>query len=336
MSTGTGSNRNVAVRADTFAPMEAHQALFYRDSDEYLAGISAFIEPALERDEPVAVAVPAPKLRLLRAGLAARAAQIELLDMFELGHNPARIISAVQSMIDRHGARPLRYVGEPIWSGRSPGEIREATRHEALINLAWPSGETRILCPYDVASLDDQVLEDAHRTHPGVVHDGRLTASEAYSGGAVPTGCEQALADPPSASEARRFELDDLGRLRSWVSDRVTAAGVDTEHAEKLVIAVNELTTNTIKHADTHGFLRFWQTPDELIFQIEDSGHIADPLAGRRRQAPGRGGLGLWMVNQLCDLVEVRTSAAGTTIRMHSRLATSPGARFGDGVGLAA
>jgi anti-sigma regulatory factor (Ser/Thr protein kinase) len=318
----------VTVCAAKVAPMEAHQALLYRDSDEYLGGISAFISPALERNEPVAIAVPAPKLRLLRAQLGSDAAGIELLNMLELGRNPARIIPALQAMIDRHGDRPLHYVGESIWPGRSAEEVCEATRHEALINLAWPSGETRILCPYDVASLDARVLADAHHTHPGVVDDGLLTASEAYRGPTVPSGCEQALPDPPPGSKARRFELDDLGSVRAWVSDQATAAGVDSERAGELVIAVNELTTNTVKHADTHGILRFWQTPDELIFQIEDSGHIADPLAGRRRRASETGGRGLWMVNQLCDLVEVRTSAAGTTTRMHSRFARTPWVRL--------
>jgi anti-sigma regulatory factor (Ser/Thr protein kinase) len=316
--------------------MEAHRALFYRDSDEYLGGISAFINPALERGEPVAIAVPAPKLGMLRAAFGSCAAQIEMLDMFELGNNPARIIPEVQAMIDRHGNRPLHYVGEPIWAGRSPEEICEATRHEALINLAWSGGVTRVLCPYDVATLDDRVLADAHHTHPGVVHDGRLAASDEYSGPTVPAGCERALPDPPAGSKAHRFELDDLRRLRAWVSDQVKAAGVDGERAGELVVAVNELTTNTVKHADTHGVLRFWKTSDELIFQVEDSGHIADPLAGRRRQALGTGGLGLWLVNQLCDLVEIRTSAAGTTIRTHSRFARSPRARFGGDVGLAA
>jgi Histidine kinase-like ATPase domain len=61
-----------------------------------------------------------------------------------------------------------------------------------------------------------------------------------------------------------------------------------------------------------------------VIFQVEDSGHIADPLAGRRLQATGVGGLGLWMVNQLCDLVEVRTSAAGTKVRTHTRCGSAP------------
>jgi anti-sigma regulatory factor (Ser/Thr protein kinase) len=315
----------------TVSPIEAHQALFYRDSREYLDGIFDFINPALVRGESVAIAVPEPRLRLLEAELGNRAASIELLDMFELGRNPRRIIPAVLGMIDRSGGRPLRYVGEPIWEGRSPEEIGEATRHEALINLAWPDADIRVLCPYDVAGLDDRVLREAEQTHPGVVRDRRLEPNPAYDNGTVPTGCEQPLSEPPRDALARDFAVDDLGRLRRWVAEQAEASGLDADRADDLVLAINELTSNTIKHAGTHGVLRFWVASGEVIFQIEDAGHIADPLAGRRRrQASREGGLGLWMVNQLCDLVEVRTSAGGTTIRTHARRRSVP--RGGDGV----
>ncbi|MFZ0977727.1 MAG: sensor histidine kinase [Solirubrobacteraceae bacterium] len=297
---------------------EAHQALFYRDSDEYVGGILDFIDPGLERGEPVAIAVPAPRLKLLRAELEDHAAPVELLDMCELGRNPGRIIPAVLEMLDRHRGKPLWYVGEPIWPGRSGEEIREATRHEALINLAWPDADISVLCPYDAARLDDQVLLDAEHTHPGVVRNGRLEGSTAYGHGAVPDACEQSLSDPPPSALERSFEANDLPELRTWVGGLATGSGLGGDRASELVIAINELTTNTVRHAATHGLLRFWPAPGELIFQIEDAGHIADPLAGRRHQITGTGGLGLWMVNQLCDLVEVRTSAAGTTIRVHS------------------
>ena len=62
-----------------------------------------------------------------------------------------------------------------------------------------------------------------------------------------------------------------------------------------------------------------WSERGKLVCQIEDGGRIRDPLAGRTRGLPGIGGLGLWMVNQLCDLVEVRTGASGSTIRVHAR-----------------
>jgi anti-sigma regulatory factor (Ser/Thr protein kinase) len=301
------------------APIEAHQALFYSGDDEYLGGISDFVDPALDRGEPVAIAVPAPKHPLLRDELGDRATEIELLDMLDLGRNPARIIPVVRSMIERYGGA-LSYVGEPVWPGRSPEEIREATRHEALINLAWPDADIRVLCPYDIDRLDDEVLVDAEHTHPGVVRDRALAASSVYDQGRPPVGCDVPLPGPPPGAEAQDFEIDDLGRLRTWVAEHAAASGLDLDRIPGLVTAVNELTSNTVKHAAPHGTLRFWTAPGELVFEVEDEGHIADPLAGRRQRTMGIGGLGLWMVNQLCDLVEVRTSTAGTTIRTHSRL----------------
>jgi anti-sigma regulatory factor (Ser/Thr protein kinase) len=309
----------VTARGDTLASMEAHQALFYRDPDEYFDGILEFINPALERDEPVVITIPGPNLKLLRAELGDRASRTQLLDMIELGRNPRRIIPAVLAMIKRHGDRPLSCVCESIWPGRTFEEVCEATRHEALINLAWPDADIRVLCPYDVASLDDRVLADAGRTHPGVVRDRRLEPSSAYGRGALPSRCEQPLSDPPAGALTRAFEIGDLGKLRTWVAERAAASGLDEDRTAELVTAINELTTNSIRHAGAHGALRFWATPSEVIFQVEDSGHIADPLAGRRLQATAAGGLGLWIVNELCDLVEVRTSAAGTTTRVRSR-----------------
>jgi len=45
-------------------------------------------------------------------------------------------------------------------------------------------------------------------------------------------------------------------------------------------------------------------------------------MAGRRRPAAdAAAGRGLWLINQLCDLVELRSGAAGTTLRMHIRAA---------------
>lgn len=299
---------------------EMHVALFYRGAEDYADGVMRFVEPALAADEPVAIAVPSVHTELLRARLSA-AADVEFLDMVELGRNPARIIPAVETMLARDPERLLHYVGEPIWQGRSPAEIREATKHEALINLAWPGAQIRVLCPYDAEGLPDQVLADAERTHPSLIRDCRLTTSPAYTGPTLPVGCDEPLPAPPPGAAWMRFGLEDLFRTRALVSEQALRVGLTGERVSDLVLAINELATNTIRHGLGRGALHVWSLPDELICQVQDSGHITDPLAGRRVPTPDvAGGVGLWTVNQLCDLVEVRSTTAGTTVRVHTSL----------------
>jgi anti-sigma regulatory factor (Ser/Thr protein kinase) len=96
-------------------------------------------------------------------------------------------------------------------------------------------------------------------------------------------------------------------------------AGLDDGRAGDLVLAASEVAANTLRHAGGTGTLRIWATAEEIICQLADPGRIDDPLAGRRRPASEGNGQGLWVVNQLCDLVELRSGAGGTTVRLHMR-----------------
>jgi anti-sigma regulatory factor (Ser/Thr protein kinase) len=296
---------------------DMHVALLYSGEREYVDGVARFIAPALDAGEPVAIAVPGPKAELIRASFGRH--PIDVLDMVEVGRNPARIIPAVEAMLARHEGRLLHYVGELVWPGRSREEIREATRHEALINLAWPGAHVRVLCPYDTDALEPYVLVDAERTHPCLIRDGATVASQAYTGAELPLGCDDALAAPPDDALALPFGLPNLYAVRSLVNWVSREAGLSEGRTGNLVLGVNELAANAIRHARGGGLLRVWRLPDEVVCQVEDSGHIRDPLAGRRAPAVDAGsGVGLWIVNQLCDLVEVRSGHDGTTIRVHA------------------
>jgi anti-sigma regulatory factor (Ser/Thr protein kinase) len=90
---------------------------------------------------------------------------------------------------------------------------------------------------------------------------------------------------------------------------------------DDLVLAVGELTANTRAHTTGPGTLAIWTAPGQLTCQVTDSGHITDPLAGHVDPGPDAvSHRGLWIVNQVCDFVQLRTSPAGTTIRLHTRL----------------
>jgi anti-sigma regulatory factor (Ser/Thr protein kinase) len=296
-----------------------HIALFYADENEYVAGILDFLAPALDAGDPVVVSVPSGHSGRLTDRLDPGGSNVEILDMVEFGRNPARIIPAVFAMLQTHRGRTLHLVGEPVWPGRSRAEIQEATRHEALINLAWTGEAIRVLCPYDATRLDDAVLRDAERTHPWVIRHRAIGPSGAFAGASLPAGTDSALASPPAHSVTLRFGLSELSAVRALVGRRAHAAGLGRDRTDDLVIAVNEVATNAVKYTPEGGVLRIWSSDQELICQLDDLGHITDPLAGRQRPVAGTaGGIGLWMVNQLCDLVEVRTTARGTTIRLHA------------------
>jgi anti-sigma regulatory factor (Ser/Thr protein kinase) len=308
-----------------------HAALFYGDSGDYLRAVSAFVAAGLADGEPVFVAVPGPKIDPLRDclqdQLGAAADAVSYADMTRLGANPARIIPAVRAFTDTYPERPVRYVGEPIWAARTTAELTEAARHEALLNLAFADTPASILCPYDATRLDPAVLVTAGHTHPLVIRGGHPQASSGYAGtGLVPGECDQPLSAPPRQAARLAYHAS-LAPLRAFVTDQARRAGLTAARAGDLVIAVHELAANTLRHTAQGGTLHIWAARDEVICQVHDAGQIGDPLVGRRRPDPGTlHGQGLWVVQQLCDLVELRTGRGGSTIRLHMRQARGGGA----------
>jgi anti-sigma regulatory factor (Ser/Thr protein kinase) len=298
-----------------------HEVLLYAGWDELIARAVSFVRAGLEHGEPVMVALQAPKLQALREALGADAGQVAFVDMTELGRNPARIIPAWRAFLeDRVPAGACaRGIGEPIWSGRSEEELVECQLHEALLNIAFAEDQGfRLLCPYDTSALGDGVIHEAYCSHP-YVHPAEDPASRAYR------GLEEMVApfDAPLPVPARRpevlsFSLDSLAEVRDLVTRRGEAAGLARMRVQDLALAVHELATNSLRHGGGSGVLRVWLHGGVLLCEVRDRGHITDPLAGRREAAElALGGRGLWLVNRLCDLVQIRSTADGTTVRVH-------------------
>ena len=113
----------------------------------------------------------------------------------------------------------------------------------------------------------------------------------------------------------------DLAAVRAVVYRYARQAGLPESRAIDLVLAVSEVAANTVRYAQSPGSLKIWYDTREIVCQIQDDGIIADPLASRRRPSlEGPGGHGLWIVNQVCDEVEMRSDETGTTIRLHMEL----------------
>jgi anti-sigma regulatory factor (Ser/Thr protein kinase) len=299
-----------------------HEALLYAGMDQFVARTVPFIKGAIEADEPILVVVSRPKIELLRTAVGRDADRVQFCDMAEVGANPARIIPAWHDFVEAHAndGRRLRGIGEPIYPERTAPELVESQRHEALLNAAFDGGrDFWLLCPYNTQALNPTVVETARLTHP-VIADGHSTsASELYPGAAASvTPYDTPLPEPSSLRATLVFDAERLGVVRRLVSREAANAGFVTRPIADLVLAVNEVATNSAQHGGGAGTLRVWRDGGVLVCEVRDRGHFEDPLADRRRPAPGEnGGRGLWLANQLCDLVQVRSLSSGTTVRLH-------------------
>jgi len=100
----------------------SHAAFCYRSQPEYAAAIVAFVQTGLAAGEPTMVAVPGANARAIGDRLDDVPGEVVFTDMAELGRNPARIIPEVRAFLDKHPGQRARFVGEPIWLGRSAAE----------------------------------------------------------------------------------------------------------------------------------------------------------------------------------------------------------------------
>jgi anti-sigma regulatory factor (Ser/Thr protein kinase) len=280
----------VSTPDDRLAPGLRHEALLYAGVDEFAERAASFVIDALGADEPVMVAVDGAKIDLLCEVLGSDADAVVFADMGELGSNPARII--------------------PAW------------RHEELLNLAFHADPLWLLCPYDTAGLGPEVIAEARCSHPRVVDRSGGRASLEYRGAeAIGAPATATLPEPPVGTVEVCFDRETFGSVRRHVVQAVEGCGLGAAERDDLALAAHEVAANSIEHGLGSGRLRVWRQDESVICEVRDGGQIRAPLAGWELPPPGAsGGRGLWMANQLCDLVQIRSGVDGTTVRLHRHL----------------
>jgi anti-sigma regulatory factor (Ser/Thr protein kinase) len=297
-----------------------HEALFYRGEADFLAGLLPFVRDGLERDEVVVVAEPRPRLELLRDALADDADEVQFLDMAEIGVNPARIIGVWAAVLEKHtqAGRRIRGVGEPAFSGRRPAEFVECELHELLLNHAFDDGPAwRLLCPYDEDRLPRAVTRGALHTHPIRSTSADRLASELYAVDRATEAFAGALPAPTEGVFRGTFGASEVPATRRTVAQYARRCGLSEEQVEALELAASELATNSVRHGGGSGAVAMWLDEEAVVVEFSDAGHVTDPLTGRRMpELDSVGGRGVYLVNQLCDLVQLRSSPQGTTVRV--------------------
>ncbi|HKA69355.1 MAG TPA: anti-sigma factor RsbA family regulatory protein [Actinomycetes bacterium] len=289
-----------------------HEALLYRGAAGFVQAVTPIVRDALDRGESVLVAVPEPKARALRPTLpvdSVDSGQVTLVDMAAAGRNPARSVS-IWHQFARQARPPEQRLGiaELVWAERTADEIIECQHAEAVLNLVLAGSSLSLTCAYDTAELAATDIKDAAHHHLGIAS---MIGEVRFP--------EPALPEPPTQlSVDYQFGGGDLQQIREYVGIQATAFLVERLQVHDLVLAVNELATNSIRHGGGRGRLRIWLMPDSLLCEVSDAGLLDQPLAGMcPPSSTGDGGAGMWLVHQICDLVQVRSSEQdGTVVRL--------------------
>ena len=298
----------------------SHEAFLYADMAGFLAGIQSFLAPAIAAGDPVLVLLRPPEIGALTAALGTPAQQVTFADITEAGRNPARLIGVWRRFADTHPGSQLWGIAEAVYPGRTPAELAECELYEALLNLAFDAATPlRLRCPYNLAALPASQIEQAERTHPFLLRDGQRQASGHFQ----PLNPAELYARPlpaaPAGAACLPFTRGELGRLREFVAGHAQQAGLAQPTATALVAAINEIATNSLQHGGGRGELRVWTDGGWLVCAVSDSGHLTAPLAGKLPPA-ANDGAGLWLANQLTDLVQIRSTPDGTEIRVYQKL----------------
>ena len=294
-----------------------HQALIYEGADEYLAGTVPFLWAALEAEQPVLVAVAWERAELLMRELGGDARWVQFVAIEEVARNPAALVPLWRSFVDENGGAPVRGISEPLWRGRSPAAIEECHRQESLLPLVFAEDPPfALLCPFDAVALPAETASRVTASHRRVQRRGQTEESlefdpaHGFFAGELP--------EPTPAPEALGFGLTELGAVRDRVTAAGEQAGLEPRQLADLVTAASELAANSVMHGGGTGTLRIWRENGTLLTEVEDRGRIEDPLVGRLRPViTQEGGRGLWLANQLCDLVQIRSGERGTVVRLH-------------------
>jgi anti-sigma regulatory factor (Ser/Thr protein kinase) len=138
---------------------------------------------------------------------------------------------------------------------------------------------------------------------------------------------------PPSPTAAgwllsREFDGSEIARLRREIAVCAGGTGLAGQRLADLVLAVNELATNAVRHGGGSGRLRLWLTDGRLVCEVIDSGGgIAPALRGRNRPDPEvAGGWGLWLARELSDGMTVLTGPDGTSVQISTDVPPKPAA----------
>ena len=295
-----------------------HEAVLYSAPDELAQRLLPQLQPSLHDGGPVLPVLHEPTRAEVRRALGDDADRVEFPDPAAVHRLPPFTVALRWARLSRRVRTPrgrATVVGQHVAGLPGCGESHWA-RLDIALNVAVAGLPITVLCPY---RNDDGDLPRVRATHPRLVTvDGSVT-SESYR---RPVEALVEFPPPPppdlgTPAAELTFTAADLGELRHLVAEVAAREGTAPERVADLVLAVNEVGSNSIEHGPGHGRLRIWATAEGLTAEVADPGTAQLSFPGMVAPATtGVRGRGLWLASELCDVMQVWSDTQGTIIRL--------------------
>jgi anti-sigma regulatory factor (Ser/Thr protein kinase) len=322
---------------DGAAVSGTHRALIGASDAALVDGTVAFAQAGLDRGEPVVVACTAETSELLQKALADSpdVVWVDWADVY--GKGPAAAITAVRRLGERHradGVRAVSLVLEPF-AGPDPDSWREWQRYDAVLDHQLHEAELlgddplQVMCLFDARRVPEVLVDAARATHPLLQVDGGQQPNPDHVDAETYLLALPVPEEPLESSEplVRADGVRDLRGLRRDLAARAAEARLPEGSGpalEDFLLAVDEMTTNALRHGRPPVDLRLWAGEKRLVCTITDHGAgLQDPFIG---YGPAHGadlslgGMGLWLARQLCDHVDITMADEGVRVRLTTDL----------------
>ncbi|MFQ1000606.1 anti-sigma factor RsbA family regulatory protein [Modestobacter sp. SSW1-42] len=305
-----------------------HELLLHDSPDELVAAAVPFLRAGLDAGESAVIATGDASCALLREALDddERVVVIPRSEVYRIRTPTA--LTTVRRLVEQQvaaGSTRVRVVGETDF-GTTPRDWLEWQRYEAVVNEALAPLPLWGLCAYDTGRLADELITTGLRTHPFVHTPAGRSANPRF---VDPADFLRSLPVPvePLEDTAPLLRVDDVREfsgLRRAVAGVLAGLGGDHDLLEDLHLAIDEMSSNAVRHGGPPVTLRLWAGPDRVVCRISDGGTGMDePFAGygpAHGEDLSRGGMGLWLARQLCDHVDVIDDGGGLTVRLTTSL----------------
>ena len=305
-----------------------HDALLYDSPEDLVDAAVPFLLTGLEAGEAAVVAARSETAAILRDAVDGDP-RVHVLDRADVyrARTPTAI-TTFRTLAEQRvseGVDRVRVVGEVDY-GPTERDWLEWQRYESVINAALADWPLWGLCVFDTQRLPDPLLTSALQTHPMVV--GR-SGRERNARFAAPAEYLRSLPIPDEPLERTTprlwaADVEDFIGLRHAVAAELGTLRAPRDLVEDFLLAVDEMTSNALRHGKPPVSLGLWIGGDRVVCTITDQGPgWDDPFAGygpAHGDDLSRGGMGLWLARQLCDHVDIWRSAGGAQVRLTVRL----------------